>query len=443
MGKRQIIVVVSAVLLLIAAVAAATYFSAPPAGRYKFVDSRYAGVSSKIAGWETDSEKVSIEYPITHISGIDATIEEAIDADYDTFRNEDSAQTFAAGYQITTNTDRYLSIAVNVHQDDRAESYCWTFDKRTGEALTLPSLFDDPALGVSEIVELAQNAARKHLAAQGKSAEDAELSGDRFTNFAVDHGSLMFGSVLPDAYRELNLRVDVNQVSDLIVEEYAEDLFGVTPLTMPGPVEPAVSKSCAGQRCVALTFDDGPGEHTRRLLSILGAHDVKATFYLVGEQVRGNRALTNRMAKAGHQIGNHSWNHPDLSQQSPEVIRQQLVDTNELIAEVTGVTPHTMRPPYGALSPAVTQEIKAAEMSTILWNVDTKDWADLDSTIVCNRAVASAQPGSIILMHDVHKTTVDAVPCVIGELAKLGYRFVTVDELLGETTPGTMYFSAS
>lgn len=467
MSKRQITTIASVVLLLvIAVIGVATYISSRSGGansadNYKFVDSRYEGISSKIDTRETKKEKVAIEYPITGNSTIDETVAHAIDSEYESFHAlaeegpaADEVPSFTAGYQITTNTEHYLSIAVNVSHDSlgaesATSSFFWTFDKRSGHALKLRGLFDDPDLGVAEVVELSRAEARKILDKQEKQPGNVAdfLDQEQFEYFMVDHGALFFplhkGAVLPSSYGDLDIRIEVDELRDLVKEEVSRELFGFQQTIKAAPTEPAVSRSCAGERCIAITFDDGPGDYTRKLLGILGTHDVKATFFVVGEQVHNNKALTKRIVKAGHQIGNHTWNHPDLTTQTPEAIHKQLADTNAVIREATGVDPHLMRPPYGALNPTAIREIRGTGMASILWNIDTKDWADLDSTIVCNRAVASAKPGSIILMHDVHKTTVDAVPCVIGELSKLGFRFVTIDELLGETTPGTLYFSAS
>lgn len=228
--------------------------------------------------------------------------------------------------------------------------------------------------------------------------------------------------------------------------EHVERYRLVSSDGVASPSKEATSKSlgvCGASPCVALTFDDGPGQYTEQLLEILKQYETKATFFVVGEQVTRNPGLARKIVRAGHQIGNHTWNHPDLSQMAPYAIKRELDDTSAAIKQATGVIPTIMRPPYGALSPTASREIGNAGMSSILWDVDTRDWADRNSTIVCNRAVANTQPGSIILMHDIHKTSVDAVPCIVNQLSKSGYKFVTVEELLGKTTPGVSYFSGS
>ncbi|MEU6711790.1 polysaccharide deacetylase family protein [Nonomuraea sp. NPDC046802] len=198
---------------------------------------------------------------------------------------------------------------------------------------------------------------------------------------------------------------------------------------------------CARIKCVALTFDDGPGEHTWRLLDMLRQRDVRATFFVVGQMVAADKGgrIVHRIVDDGHEIGNHSWSHPSLSGVSHEELQRQLQYTDEIVWRLTGVKMRVMRPPYGATNHNVAAETRREGLAQILWNVDTLDWRDRVATTVARRA-GEAKPGSIVLMHDIHRSTVDAVPSILDTLAKKGYTFVTVSELYGKTpTPGQMY----
>ncbi|MER7502923.1 polysaccharide deacetylase family protein [Nonomuraea pusilla] len=190
---------------------------------------------------------------------------------------------------------------------------------------------------------------------------------------------------------------------------------------------------CAKLKCVALTFDDGPGEYTPRLLDELRRRDVKATFFVLGEMVAADRSghMIRRIAADGHELGNHSWNHPSLTGVSGDELKRQLRQTEELVHRLTGVRMRLMRPPYGATDKAVAEETRREGLAQILWNVDTLDWRDRDPEVVARRA-AAATPGSIVLMHDIHPTTVEAVPKLLDTLAKKGFTFVTVSELYGK-----------
>jgi len=198
---------------------------------------------------------------------------------------------------------------------------------------------------------------------------------------------------------------------------------------------------CARLKCVALTFDDGPGEHTPRLLDLLRDRDVRATFFVVGQMVAADKGgrITRRIVDEGHEIGNHSWSHPPLTALPLHGIRRELRHTEEIVRRLTGAHMQVMRPPYGATDARVAAETRREGLAQILWNLDTFDWRDRVSETVAKRA-AHAKPGSIVLMHDIHRTTVDAVPKVLDILTKRGFTFVTVSELYGRTpSPGKMY----
>jgi peptidoglycan/xylan/chitin deacetylase (PgdA/CDA1 family) len=198
---------------------------------------------------------------------------------------------------------------------------------------------------------------------------------------------------------------------------------------------------CARIKCVALTFDDGPGEHTGRLLDLLGERGVRATFFVIGEMVAQDPGgqTTRRIVAEGHEIGNHTWSHPALAALPREAVRRELKNTDDIVERLTGVRMRMMRPPYGATDKAVAAVTRGEGLAQILWNVDTLDWLDRNAAVVIRRA-GKAEPGSIILLHDIHRSTVDAMPAILDALSRKGYTFVTVSELYGRTpVPGKMY----
>lgn len=180
-----------------------------------------------------------------------------------------------------------------------------------------------------------------------------------------------------------------------------------------------------------------------RLLDTLDTYHAKATFFVIGEKVAAHHAILQQQAARGHQIGNHSWRHPDLTTLAPSSVANEITQTNRAIHAAIKQTPTVMRPPYGAINTSVSQQLQTFGMSSVLWSVDTRDWADRDSNIVCSRAVSNARAGAIILFHDIHPTSVDAIPCVLDALSKQGFTFVTIDTLFGgKLQPGRSYFSA-
>ncbi|MCK2212687.1 polysaccharide deacetylase family protein [Actinomadura sp. ATCC 31491] len=198
---------------------------------------------------------------------------------------------------------------------------------------------------------------------------------------------------------------------------------------------------CGRVKCVALTFDDGPGEHTGRLLDLLKQRDVRATFFVIGQMVAADKGghTVRRIVQEGHEIGNHSWSHPALAGLSDEGVHRELQHTQDIVRRLTGVRMRVMRPPYGSTDAHVARETRREGLAQILWNVDTLDWRDRVPAKVIRRA-ATATPGSIVLMHDIHPTTVQAVPRVLDALGGKGFTFVTISELYGRPpVPGRMY----
>ncbi|WP_143658604.1 polysaccharide deacetylase family protein [Streptomyces sp. IMTB 2501] len=202
---------------------------------------------------------------------------------------------------------------------------------------------------------------------------------------------------------------------------------------VPVPVVPTHTASgdddtdCRKVKCIALTFDDGPVvPETANLLTGLARYKARVTFFTVGQNVSAHPDLVRAEAKAGHEIGNHSWNHPDLTRLSPEQVASQLDRTNAAIKAATGELPAVFRPPYGAVNQTVRS---ATTMSPVLWNVDSEDWRCRDAAKVAQTVIGKVRPNAVVLMHDIHATSVEAVPGILRTLTARGYHFVTVSHL--------------
>lgn len=183
---------------------------------------------------------------------------------------------------------------------------------------------------------------------------------------------------------------------------------------------------------VAMTFDDGPHpSNTPRLLDMLAQRNIKATFYVVGTNAREYPHIIRRMINEGHEIGNHTRSHADLTKLSDAQVRAELDYCRDAIIQAAGVPPHTMRPPYGAItSRQKTWIYQEYEYPTIIWSVDPRDWTRPGAVVVADRIVSGTQSGAIILAHDIHQPTIDAMPSALDRLLAKGYKFVTVTQLL-------------
>jgi peptidoglycan-N-acetylglucosamine deacetylase len=213
------------------------------------------------------------------------------------------------------------------------------------------------------------------------------------------------------------------------------------PQPTPGPgivPEKTTYNSCNVEgMSIAITFDDGPNaELTPKLLDMLKERGIKATFFVVGKNVEEYPGIVARMATEGHEVANHSWSHPALTKLGVESFRKQIENTNEAIAKATGKRPVLMRPPYGATSVSLNKRLNEQfGLKVILWSVDPLDWKYRNSNRVYNAIIQNTRPGSIILAHDIHATTVAAMPATLDALLAKGYKFATVSELIAMEIP--------
>ena len=183
---------------------------------------------------------------------------------------------------------------------------------------------------------------------------------------------------------------------------------------------------------IAMTFDDGPSAMlTPKLLDLLAAHHIKATFFVIGENVAEHPEIVARAAREGHEIGNHSWSHPNLAKMSEEAVRSQLRRTDDAIKSATGVRPTLLRPPYGSITAREKRWIHDEfGYQIILWDVDPNDWKRPGPAVVRTRILKETRPGSIVLSHDIHPGTIEAMPSTFVALEAKGFKFVTVSELI-------------
>lgn len=192
------------------------------------------------------------------------------------------------------------------------------------------------------------------------------------------------------------------------------------------------SRVLVSGKYIAMTFDDGPHpQNTPRLLDMLSARNIKATFYVVGQSVDLYPQVLRRTVAEGHEIGNHSNTHRLLSKLSDQEIRADLGRCRDAVSRAAGVLPPTMRPPYGGLNERQ-REMVHAEFGypIILWSVDPLDWKRPGPSVVSSRILKGASAGGIVLAHDIHAPTVDAMPATLDQLLLRGFQFVTVSQLL-------------
>ena len=181
-----------------------------------------------------------------------------------------------------------------------------------------------------------------------------------------------------------------------------------------------------GKPMVALTFDDGPGPRTSEILDQLKKYNAHATFFMLGKNVKSYPDAIKQMLKDGNELGNHSYDHQQLTKIDAEAIAKEVNDTNENIKNICGSPATVLRPPYGAINDTVKSSVG---MPMILWNVDTLDWKTRNTQSTIDEVMRNLKDGDIILMHDIHTQTVDAALQLIPKLEEEGYQLVTVSEM--------------
>lgn len=204
------------------------------------------------------------------------------------------------------------------------------------------------------------------------------------------------------------------------------------PSVPPAGAKVSYSQVSITQPVVAMTFDDGPHPVlTPRLLDILKERNIKCTFFVIGRSAKAHPQIIRRMIAEGHEVANHTWTHASLTSRSDDQIRQELRQSEDALVAAANYRPQLIRPPYGAVNARIKQ-LMFAEFgySTIMWSVDPQDWRRPGVGVVTSRLVNGAHPGAIMLAHDIHPPTIQAMPAMFDQLLAKGYQFVTVSQLL-------------
>lgn len=187
-----------------------------------------------------------------------------------------------------------------------------------------------------------------------------------------------------------------------------------------------------GEKLIALTFDDGPhGTLTPRLLDALKSRDVKVTFFVMGVKAVMHPDILERAYNEGHEIANHAWNHPVLSKISRQEVSDQLTRTGDAIQSAIEKRPKVMRPPYGNTNRGLNEHIFRQDgLTVIIWSLDTLDWQRPKPVDIVQKTMERIKPGAIILCHDIHPGTIEAIPTLVDNLLAEGYQFRTVSQMI-------------
>lgn len=250
--------------------------------------------------------------------------------------------------------------------------------------------------------------------------EQGEIAADAAGKPAIEIPLTELLAAMPDAITQLIDGEYIEPSEDMPEEAAAEE--------EQKPAVYEIRELDKNLKMAALTFDDGPDNIlTPKVLSLLKAHDARATFFLLGTKVNLFPATVEQTIDAGHEVGNHTWSHKDLTTISFNEITEEIVRTNEIIAETANIQPVIYRAPFGANTDAVDQYVPMTEVN---WDIDTEDWLTHDPVQINQMIKNNISDGDIVLMHDVHDMTVESLDEMLQYLTDEGYELVTVSEIL-------------
>ena len=226
----------------------------------------------------------------------------------------------------------------------------------------------------------------------------------------------------------------------------AEPTVEPTPEPKPTEKTTAARKIDPDGKMIALTFDDGPGAGTRRILSALDEVGGRATFCMVANRLSEYAQTARKVAKQGSEIATHTWDHPNLTKLSASQVRQELNKSLNAIENTTGVRPTVLRPPYGSVNSEVREACSELGLVIANWNIDPEDWKTRNASSIRSHILNNAKDGAIVVCHDLYPETASAMESAIRTLSDRGYQLVTVSELLEARAnggvAGKLYYAA-
>ncbi len=338
---------------------------------------------------------IGINYPITNTK-IDKIIKKEISSVYQNFKKNHPTDKIELNIDYEFHhINEYLCIVLYIYESDKEQTDIKTFifDSKKNKLLSIQDITDD-----TDIIE---------YTLQEKKLEIKQYP------FIFDQNQLKIyvnTEIITIPLNDLELKINIKNESD--IKKVNIDI-------QPKIINP-------DSKMIALTFDDGPSKYTEEILNILKKNDCNATFFVLGNKVSIYSDLLIESINNGNEIGNHSYNHKWMIKLNEKDLENQISKTQDIIKEYTGYTPKLIRPTYGSLNDRIK---KISSLDIVLWNVDTLDWKYKNPNKIVENATKKLKDGNIILMHDTHKQTLEALPKILEIIQKNGYTCVTISEL--------------
>lgn len=369
-----------------------------------------------------------IRYPQTEYDGFNQQMLDYIDELKTRYAEEQQKKNKVSKLDVSFETLQHLSgnysfvmraVTYFADQDSQMEIQTFHINPETGEELKIEDIVDHNLEKLKRMARVVRDEIHNSPLLKGDVIKESvwqptEPMWVNYRNFALTDDSLILyfgtGEFTKRQAGPATIEIPLRKLNPFLAKEFQ-----------------VATDDTKKEKTIALTFDDGPDPtYTVRILETLEKYDAKATFFMLGNRVHSYPSIAKKVAEAGHEIGNHSWNHPSLTGITDVALQSEVKGTSDIIEAITGQPATVFRPPYGAVDDRVRESTK---LPVVLWNVDTLDWEHHDPELLLEHIAEDARAGSIILMHDIHKSTADGLDAVLENLQSQGYKFVTVSEM--------------
>lgn len=343
---------------------------------------------------QNDNKFISINYPETNIKKLNKYIKKDINEAVKTFNKLDNEEKeLNIDYTYNVVNDNYINVSLkkyisyNNYQNESIDTY--VFDKKSNSLLSINDIIYDSS---------------KY---QNKLTDKFVFDEEYITFFSIHNNKIMED------------KVKLNSENAKIAIQKKEETNFINYETVNKTID-------SNKPIIALTFDDGPSKYTKQIVNLLKKYNCNATFFVLGNKVKIYKDTIKESISNGNEIGNHSYNHKWLSRLKVEDIKEQINKTQDILKKEVNYTPILLRPTYGSVNKKIRNN---TNLEIVLWNVDTLDWKIKSSKKIAERSLSQIKDRSIILMHDTHERTYEALKIMIPKLIDEGYQFVTISEL--------------
>lgn len=373
---------------------------------------------------------IAIHYPKFQYQKLDQKIKKEVDSVYKTFQQIPSKEKeLNIDYEYTILNDRYINVRLIIYIHDKKEYHqikTFHYDIKKKKLLTLEDIINKEELTklAPKMKTILIKQYSNHLILD-KLDETIIPDFTHYPEFYFDDNDFTFyfdSNQFTKGYQDVVSATISLDLMNLIIP-LERGTFQEEDVLLPTKKHAPIDQK---KPMIALTFDDGPSKYTDSILELLKKYNARATFFVIGNKVELYKETIQKMIRYGNEIGNHSYNHKWLTKVSDDELVSQINTTQNIIQETTGVTPKLFRPTYGSINQHLREKIP---LDIIMWTVDTSDWKTTNSKKIATYALKTIKNNDIILMHDTHKQTYEALKIMLPKLKEKGYQFVTVSEL--------------